>query len=133
MKRAPAARGDKDAGITQPRDHSLADPCTGVRPLGQIPRTYAWKIVISSLFFPLSVSDGFNVTERFSPSAKPRGEVQYTTQSYLGLSLSSWGYRYSAGDSMGLAINVSCLVQFRLILHNVRAPPLSVIVIHQVT
>ena len=24
----PAARGDKDAGITQPREHSLADPCT---------------------------------------------------------------------------------------------------------
>ena len=27
VKRAPAARGGQDAGITQPRDHSLADPC----------------------------------------------------------------------------------------------------------
>ena len=27
VKRAPAARGDQDAGITQPRDHTLADPC----------------------------------------------------------------------------------------------------------
>ena len=25
--RAPAARGGQDAGITQPMDHSLADPC----------------------------------------------------------------------------------------------------------
>ena len=29
VKRAPAARGSQGAGITQPRDHSLADPCTG--------------------------------------------------------------------------------------------------------
>ena len=28
MKPAPAAKGDQDAGITQPREHSLADPCT---------------------------------------------------------------------------------------------------------
>ena len=28
MKGDPAARGSKDAGITQPRDHSLADPCS---------------------------------------------------------------------------------------------------------
>ena len=28
MKRAPAARGGRDAGVTQHRDHSLADPCT---------------------------------------------------------------------------------------------------------
>ena len=28
VKRAPAARGSQDAGITQPRDRSLADPCT---------------------------------------------------------------------------------------------------------
>ena len=28
VKRAPVARGGQDAGITQPRDHSLADPCT---------------------------------------------------------------------------------------------------------
>ena len=27
MKRAPAARRGQDVGITQPRDHSLADPC----------------------------------------------------------------------------------------------------------
>ena len=27
MKRAPAPRGCQDAGITQPRDHSLADRC----------------------------------------------------------------------------------------------------------
>ena len=27
VKRAPAAREGQDAGITQPRDHSLADPC----------------------------------------------------------------------------------------------------------
>ena len=27
VKRAPAARGGQDVGITQPRDHSLADPC----------------------------------------------------------------------------------------------------------
>ena len=27
MKCAPAARGSQDAAITQPRDHSLADPC----------------------------------------------------------------------------------------------------------
>ena len=25
----PVARGGQDAGITQPRDHSLADPCSG--------------------------------------------------------------------------------------------------------
>ena len=31
VKRAPAARGGQDAGITQPRDHFLADPCTGMR------------------------------------------------------------------------------------------------------
>ena len=28
VKRAPAARGGQDAGVTQPREHSLADPCT---------------------------------------------------------------------------------------------------------
>ena len=28
VKRAPVARGGQDAGITQPRDHPLADPCT---------------------------------------------------------------------------------------------------------
>ena len=27
VKRAPAARGSQYVGITQPRDHSLADPC----------------------------------------------------------------------------------------------------------
>ena len=27
VKRAAAARGSQDEGITQPRDHSLADPC----------------------------------------------------------------------------------------------------------
>ena len=27
VKRARAARGGQDVGITQPRDHSLADPC----------------------------------------------------------------------------------------------------------
>ena len=27
VKRAPGARGGQEAGITQPRDHSLADPC----------------------------------------------------------------------------------------------------------
>ena len=27
VKRDPAAREDQDAGITQPRDHYLADPC----------------------------------------------------------------------------------------------------------
>ena len=31
VKRTPSARGVQDAGITQPRDHSLADPCN--RPL----------------------------------------------------------------------------------------------------
>ena len=30
VKRAPVARGGHDAGITQPRDHSLADPCSRV-------------------------------------------------------------------------------------------------------
>ena len=29
VKRAPLARGDQEVGITQPKDHSLADPCTG--------------------------------------------------------------------------------------------------------
>ena len=28
VKCAPAASGGQDAGIMQPRDHSLADPCT---------------------------------------------------------------------------------------------------------
>ena len=28
VKRAPAARAGQDGGITQPRAHSLADPCT---------------------------------------------------------------------------------------------------------
>ena len=28
MKRAPAARGGQDAGVTQPREHSFAYPCT---------------------------------------------------------------------------------------------------------
>ena len=28
VKRAPAARGGQDAGITQPKDHPLANPCT---------------------------------------------------------------------------------------------------------
>ena len=28
VKRAPAATGSKDAGIAQPRDHSLANPCS---------------------------------------------------------------------------------------------------------
>ena len=32
VKRAPAARGGQDAGITQPRDHSLADPCNLITP-----------------------------------------------------------------------------------------------------
>ena len=27
VKRAPVARGGQDAGVTQPRYHSLADPC----------------------------------------------------------------------------------------------------------
>ena len=31
VKRAPAARGGRDARITQPRDPSLADPCTYLR------------------------------------------------------------------------------------------------------
>ena len=31
VKRAPAARGGQEAGITQPRDHSLAVPWTGWR------------------------------------------------------------------------------------------------------
>ena len=30
MKRASAARGGQGAGIMQPRDHSLADPCTKI-------------------------------------------------------------------------------------------------------
>ena len=34
VKRAPMARGDQDAGITQPRDHSLADPCIYKTALG---------------------------------------------------------------------------------------------------
>ena len=41
MKRTPGARGSQDAGITQPRDHSLADPC--------ISRSYA----AATLSFPL--------------------------------------------------------------------------------
>ena len=31
VKRAAAARGSQDTGITQPMDHSLADPCTRLR------------------------------------------------------------------------------------------------------
>ena len=30
VKRSPAARGSQDTGITQPRDHSLTDPCNHV-------------------------------------------------------------------------------------------------------
>ena len=33
VKRAPVARGDQDAGITHPRDHSLADPCNKAAPI----------------------------------------------------------------------------------------------------
>ena len=33
MKRAPVASGGQDAGITQPRDHYLADPCTPILPV----------------------------------------------------------------------------------------------------
>ena len=33
VKRASAARGGQDAGITLPRDHSLADHCSNVIPV----------------------------------------------------------------------------------------------------
>ena len=36
VKRAPAARGGQDVGITQPGNHSIADPCTYLGPVSSL-------------------------------------------------------------------------------------------------
>ena len=68
-------------------------------------------------------ASGFDVTERFPLSGSARSIYAYT-QSYLeyraNIDVPEAICNDSYGDCMSLAINVSCLVLFRTILHNVR-------------